>query len=123
MLLFRPDSGAPVAGSNFVPLDTIRWQLERGDFARQLIGNSLLLVPIGFTFRVWGVSVRRVLIALVVLAVSIEVGQGLVDRVTDVDDLILNVFGGFVGALIGSGMLAIYARITKRADSSDSNDH
>lgn len=99
-LLFNPDSGVPAAGSNFVPFHTIRWQIRLG-FLRQLIGNALLLAPIGFTLVIWGMRVRRTVAALLIVAVSIEVLQEIVDRVTDIDDVILNVSGGFGGALVG----------------------
>jgi len=110
ILLFDPDTGVPAAGSNFVPFQTIRIQIDHG-FSKQLIENTLLLAPIGFTFRVWGTALRRAVVGLLMIAVLIEVAQEIVDRVTDIDDVILNTFGGFLGAMLGGAVLAIHARI------------
>ena len=106
-LLFAPDSGVPNAGSNFLPFHTIRLQIAHG-FTRQLIGNTLLLAPVGFTFRLWGTSLRWCFVALLGIGVAIEVAQELVERVTDIDDVLLNVIGGFGGSLLGAGAVRLH---------------
>ena len=102
-LLFAPDSGVPTAGSNFVPFHTIRLQVANG-FTQQLVGNILLLAPVGFALRLWGTSLRWCFVALLTAAVAIELAQAAVDRVTDIDDVLLNVIGGFVGSVLGAGV-------------------
>ncbi len=115
-VLFGPASGAPVDGTNLEPFHTIRRQLDRGLYA-QLVGNVLLLAPIGFTLRLWGWSFGRVLLAVSALSFAIEAGQALVGRVSDVDDMILNVFGALAGALVAWSVAAVWARTRPAAPS------
>lgn len=114
LLLFDPQGGSPAAGSNFAPFDTIGAQIRQGATI-QLVGNALLLAPVGFTIAFWGIRLGRTLAILVSVAVGIEALQALVGRVTDIDDAILNVSGGFVGALIGAGVLGL-VRLLQSSD-------
>ena len=92
-LLFGPASGAPADGTNLVPLHTIRSQLER-DVHGQLIGNLLLFTPLAIVLRWWGWRLVSILVGLVALSAAVEVGQAVIGRISDVDDVILNVAGG-----------------------------
>ena len=100
-LLFGPSSGAPADGTNLVPLHTIRSQLER-DVYGQLIGNLLLFAPLAIVLRWWGWRLASVLGVLVALSSAVEVGQAVVGRISDVDDVILNVAGGLIAAGVAS---------------------
>lgn len=116
-VLFGPASGAPVDGTNLTPFHTIGRQLDRG-LHGQLIGNTLLLAPIGFTLRLWGWSIGRVLLAVTAGAVAIEAGQALVGRVSDIDDVILNVLGALIGVLVASVVAAVWSRSAPSAQRS-----
>ena len=100
-LLFGPSSGAPADGTNLVPLHTIRSQLDRQVYG-QLIGNLLLLAPPAIVLRWWRWSMAAVLFSLVGVSAAVEVGQAVVGRISDVDDVILNVAGGLIAAGVAS---------------------
>lgn len=97
--------------ANFIPFGTIGPQVTAGleSGLRQLFGNLLVLVPLGFGLpAVWPRFRRLAPSALVALGVTfgIEVSQmvislivGVPYRAFDVDDLILNTAGAVVGWL------------------------
>jgi glycopeptide antibiotics resistance protein len=71
---------------------------------RILLGNVLLFVPVGFfvaLHRRAGHPLRDAVLGSLALSLLIEVTQALVPlgRVANVDDVILNVLGGTLGAL------------------------
>lgn len=110
-LLFAlvPAHPAPgqVVDHNFVPLDTIRIWLanpESGFWIRQMVGNLLLLLPIGLLGPIvfpWMDRWRRVLLVAALLSLSIELAQlWIPDRAADVDDVMLNVAGAALGYAI-----------------------
>lgn len=77
----------------------------------QVLFNVALTVPFGAVLRYKaGFSIRKATVLSLALSVLIEVGQltGLFFmfngsyRLCDVDDLILNTLGGFIGALVAS---------------------
>ncbi len=100
-LLFGPSSGAPADGTNLVPLHTIRSQLGREVYG-QLIGNLLLFAPPAIVLRWWGWRLGSILVGLVALSAAVEVGQAVVGRISDVDDVILNVAGGLIAAALAA---------------------
>lgn len=118
VLLFGPASGAPVDGTNLVPLHTIGAQLDRGVF-RQLIGNALLLAPFAATLRWWGWRFGRLAVVLALVSTAIEAGQALVGRVSDIDDVLLNVSGGLVAAVLAALVAGLLRPKTGRTASSD----
>jgi glycopeptide antibiotics resistance protein len=76
-----------------------------------LIGNVVLFVPLGFLAVVaLGKSVPVVTVMAGALSVAIECTQLLLgDRFTDIDDVLLNSTGAFVGALLASRLVAAVA--------------
>jgi glycopeptide antibiotics resistance protein len=107
----------PLAGSDrtqsvdlrLIPFRTISFAFRSGLLSREfvvLIGNVVAFIPVGVLVPV--ISGRRslllVLLASFALSAAIEVGQlvvslvvGYAYRSADVDDVIVNVFGGIVG--------------------------
>ena len=106
-LTLRPLPGpkAPVA---LVPLvDTWRQMRDLGnrEAAREVIGNVLLFVPLGFLLAACLPRARRFLRAVVVgagISLAIEATQSLpsVSRSTSVDDFMFNTIGAAIGASI-----------------------
>lgn len=109
MIALTPVGGAgAVAGVNLVPLrsliDISTGSVDATVAIRNIAGNLVLFVPIGITL---GVAFRRrprplvsaTLIGFVV-SVAIEALQYMfaVGRVVDVDDILLNVAGAWLGA-------------------------
>lgn len=95
---------------NLIPLRTIAIYFANLDspfWIRQLVGNLVLLLPVGLlapiAFPALNGWVRIFLVALA-FSVAIEVAQlWIPNRMADVDDVLLNV----AGALLGYAILAI----------------
>lgn len=106
--------------ANLIPFATIGPQLEAGleSGLRQLVGNLVVLVPLGFGLPVVWQRFRRLVPTLLVgfsVALSIELSQlvislsvGVPYRAFDVDDLILNSAGAVIGWLLWRVSLGLY---------------
>lgn len=110
-LLFAltPANPAPgqVVDHNLVPFQTIAIWIanpDSGFWIRQMVGNLLLLLPVGLLGPIalpWLDRWWRVLLAAFALSVGIELTQMWIpDRAADVDDLMLNVAGAALGYAI-----------------------
>jgi glycopeptide antibiotics resistance protein len=93
-----------VVEHNFIPFRTIGiWVAnpDSGFWIRQMVGNLLLLLPVGLLGPIavpWMDRWSRVVLAATALSLAIELAQLWVpDRAADVDDLLLNVAGAVVG--------------------------
>ncbi|MBA3927351.1 VanZ family protein [Listeria rustica] len=107
---------------NFIPLK-IFYDMKDLDlgmmlaiFLRQVVGNILLFVPLGFSLPiiVKKFSWKKVVLTGFLISLSIELGQWLLGlylgynyRATDIDDLIFNTIGTFLGVLLFNSMQSI----------------
>ncbi len=85
--------------------------------AANFYGNVLLFIPLGFVlaFLFYGWLIGRIATAAIVgaaLSGGIELAQTTMDRVSDINDIILNGSGTALGACLGCGVL-IVSRIWK----------
>ena len=91
------------ATSNFEPFkEMFRYPFGSRLFMKNVLGNMLLFVPYGF-FTSYFLKERKPLIILVltfVLSLTIEFIQLQIGRVFDIDDILLNLMGGFIGYVI-----------------------
>jgi glycopeptide antibiotics resistance protein len=98
---------------NAVPLATLRFQIDGGITGfelRQIVGNLLLLLPLGMYGPILTPRLRSVSTILLLgagLSALIELGQlavatayGFPVRVADVDDVLLNTIGALVGYVL-----------------------
>ncbi len=89
--------------SNFVPFkEMLRYKIGSKLFFRNIVGNILLYMPLGFFVTAY-IDERKIfptMIISLITTISIELVQLVIGRVFDIDDIILNLFGGFLGALI-----------------------
>lgn len=110
--LFFARTGLSAAGLDFsfnlIPFNTIREQLSQLNtpfryFAIQnIIINTLMLVPLGIYISLL-IKQKTLIHSSLIFAVSlfIEIIQGIFRLgAVDIDDIILNCFGGFLGLLI-----------------------
>lgn len=89
--------------SNFIPFKEImRYSSVNDLFIKNVIGNILLFLPYGyFVGKFFAKDSKLLSVFLILLAsVSVEFTQLYIGRVFDVDDIILNVIGGFIGYFI-----------------------
>jgi glycopeptide antibiotics resistance protein len=110
-LLFALTPAHPAPGQvvdhNFIPFQTIAiWVAnpDSGFWIRQMVGNLLLLLPIGLLGPLalpWLDRWRRVVLAGFAVSLAIELAQLWIPaRAADVDDLLLNVGGAALGYAI-----------------------
>ena len=89
-----------LGSNNLMPLKEIfRYKLGSRLFFKNVIGNIVLFIPYGL-FVTSYTKIDRPLHALCLAffaSTAIEITQLLIGRVFDIDDIILNVIGGFIG--------------------------
>ena len=85
---------------NYIPFKEIfRYDIGSSLFYKNIFGNVLLFVPYGIFIAKY-LNLKEPLILIIiafVTSLSIEVIQFMIGRVFDVDDIILNVVGCFLG--------------------------
>ena len=113
-LLFDPAQIIPF-NVNLVPLvNLIDYETSRETIIN-VIGNSFLFLPLGFVFPIVYKKLDthlKVIVTGIGASLTIEILQLLfLDRVTDVDDLILN----SLGYLLGYGIYLFVKRAKKKA--------
>lgn len=90
-------------GNNFTPFkEMFRYTLGSNLFIKNVIGNMVMFMPYGF-FIGYFLKINKVSVVLLLsmlVSTSIEVIQGYIGRVFDIDDIILNVIGSIIGFLI-----------------------
>ena len=87
-------------------------QDDKSDAVENVVGNILLFLPLGF-FGVLVVRRRLVEVtgAACALSVCIETTQWFLgDRWTDIDDVLLNTVGAFVGAVAALAAVRVFER-------------
>lgn len=90
-------------GNNFTPFkEMFRYTLGSNLFIKNVIGNMVMFMPYGF-FTGYFLKINKasvVLLLSMLVSTSIEIIQGYIGRVFDIDDIILNVIGSIIGFLI-----------------------
>ena len=112
MVLFRlvTSQDLPGGGTNFTPFhEILRYKYGTNGFYKQVFGNILLFIPLGY-FLTKYCRIKRfggIFLTSLLSSLSIEVVQHFIGRSFDIDDVILNVVGGVVGFLIYIALDAI----------------
>lgn len=95
------------SSNNFIPFREIfRYAFGSRLFIKNVVGNMLLFLPFGF-FISYYLKCKKVwlpLILTLIASVSIETVQMVIGRVFDIDDILLNLFGGSLGFLCYYGL-------------------
>lgn len=102
-----------ISANNFIPFNSINDLLSNSSVSiilRNILGNIVLLLPFGFFLPCLSKKlnyIRRVFIGSLIFSMIIESSQFIISlilgysyKVTDIDDLILNVIGGILGYAI-----------------------
>lgn len=86
--------------SNFIPFkEMFRYDFGSRLFFKNVIGNMIMFLPYGF-FIGYFLKIERnktMFILTVITSFTIELTQLKIGRVFDIDDIVLNVLGSFVG--------------------------
>ena len=101
-LVTKDDLNA-ISNNNFILFkEMFRYEVGSRLFYRNIIGNVLMFIPYGF-FASYYIDIKKPITAFFIIAmasISIEVTQLVIGRVFDVDDILLNVFGGMIGFVL-----------------------
>ena len=91
--------------SNFIPFKEIfRYQIGSRLFIKNIVGNILLFLPYGYfasyylnNKKLWPTALLTIIVSFTIETVQLKIG-----RTFDVDDIILNTYGGIIGGFIYS---------------------
>jgi hypothetical protein len=113
----RRGDGRARGGVQLVPLRTLRtYRYDHSDLVIYLLGNVALFVPLGFFLYL---ALRRLAVTTGVctaVSMSVEILQlPIWTRSSDVDDVLTNTAGGFLGAIAGFAVLQLYRAIRPTA--------
>ena len=118
VLLFQlvTSQDLPGGGTNLMPFkEILRYEVGSKAFYKQVFGNILLFIPLGYFATSYCKIKGLGTITLVSLlsSLTIEVTQHYIGRTFDIDDIILNVVGGIVGFLLYTALNAIRNHMPK----------
>ncbi len=91
------------ASNNFIPFKEIfRYNIGSRLFFKNVLGNMVMFLPFGFfvSYYLKNDKPGLTILLTVIASCSIEFVQMVIGRVFDVDDIFLNVLGGFLGYFI-----------------------
>lgn len=105
LLLFGLVTNTDVQGvsNNFVPFrEILRYKIGSKYFMWNVVGNIMIFIPFGFLLGLYLKSKRatKPVIITLITSLTIEFVQMYIGRSFDVDDIILNCIGGFIGSII-----------------------
>ena len=107
---------AGISGINFIPFREIfRYKIGSYKFMKNVVGNILLFLPFGF-FSAYYVDTKKIgapVIVALIVSLCAEAMQYYLGRVFDIDDVILNVVGGFLGYLLFVAFSAVRGKLPK----------
>lgn len=89
--------------NNFIPFkEILRYEVGSKLFIKNILGNIILFIPYGL-FVSYILKTRKTLPILIITLITsavIEYTQMQIGRTFDIDDITLNIVGGFVGYLV-----------------------
>lgn len=100
--------------NNFIPFKEImRYEFGSSFFIHNVLGNILLFIPFGFfvSFILKTKKPSYIIIVTFITSMVIEFTQLLIGRTFDVDDVLLNIIGGFLGYLVYLIIQIIYDKL------------
>lgn len=103
-------------GVNLVPFkEMLRYSFGSPKFIKNVVGNILMFLPFGFfvSYYLKANKIGYPAILTLIVSLTIELVQLKIGRIFDIDDIILNVIGGFCGFLIYVAISAIENRLPK----------
>lgn len=89
--------------SNFMPFKEImRYNINSKLFIKNILGNILLYMPFSFFIAVYidSKKIYPTIILTFITSLSVELVQLAIGRVFDIDDILLNLVGGILGAFV-----------------------
>jgi len=103
-------------GVNFTPFkEMFRYTFGSQKFMKNIVGNIILFIPFGF-FTSYYLNTKKAITPTVITLIISLCAEGIqyhIGRIFDVDDILLNVFGGFLGYLLFIGFSAVRSHLPK----------
>jgi VanZ family protein len=120
----RRGDGRARGGIQLVPLKTLRsYHYDKWDLLIYLVGNVALFIPLGFFFylSLRHLAFRRRVAITTGLCAVVSIGVEILQlpiwtRSSDVDDVLTNTSGGFLGALAGFVLLHLVRALWMTGD-------
>lgn len=101
-------------GINLVPFkEMFRYTFGSDKFMKNIVGNIVLFIPFGF-FTSHYLNTKKAITPVIITLIVSACAEGMqyyLGRVFDVDDILLNVFGGFLGYLLFVAFSAIRGKL------------
>ncbi len=88
------------SSNNFIPFrEILRYNITSRLFWKNVVGNMIMFLPFGFfiSYYLKAEKPHYAIYLTLVASIAIEIVQMCIGRVFDVDDILLNLLGGFVG--------------------------
>lgn len=111
------------ATNNFIPFrEMLRYNIGSHLFVKNVLGNMLMFLPYGFfvSFYLKNKKPWLTLVLTVIASFSIELVQMVIGRVFDIDDILLNLLGGYLGYLVYYWLSKLYDKIPEALKSEKS---
>lgn len=102
--------------NNFIPFrEILRYNMGSRLFFKNVIGNMILFLPFGFFISLYLKEEKPKVTLLITLitSFSIEIVQMIIGRVFDIDDIMLNLLGGYLGYVVYYFLKGIWDKIPK----------
>ena len=100
VVTFQDIDSQGISGYNIIPFkEMFRYSIGSRLFFKNVVGNLLMFIPFGF-FTAYIIRDSKLIWTLLItllISLTIEVTQYYIGRVFDIDDIILNVIGGWIG--------------------------
>jgi len=100
--------------NNFIPFkEMLRYNIGSRLFVKNVLGNMLMFLPYGF-FVSYYLNNKKpwlTLILTLIASFAIELVQMAIGRVFDIDDIMLNLLGGYLGYLIFYWLSKLYEKL------------
>lgn len=118
LVLFQlvTDQDISIGHPNLIPFrEILRYDVGTTGFYKQVIGNILLFIPLGYFITSYCKlkGLGSIVIISAFCSTTIEIVQHFIGRSFDVDDIILNTVGGMIGFLLYTGLVAIRNHLPK----------
>lgn len=100
--------------NNFIPFkEMFRYNIGSRLFVKNVLGNALMFLPYGFFISYYLKNKKPwlTLILTVIASFSIELVQMVIGRVFDIDDIMLNLLGGYLGYLLYYWLGRLYEKL------------
>lgn len=102
--------------NNFIPFrEMFRYNIGSRLFVKNVLGNMLLFLPYGFfvSYYLKNKKPMLTLVLTIIASFSIELVQLSIGRVFDIDDILLNLLGGYLGYLLYYWLSNLYEKIPR----------